>query len=67
MAEYLESVFQSLEGDEIILIDNGTSDSYWEICINYSDTHPVERRVRKSLNNVFLFRKISSQDGASNL
>lgn len=44
MAEYLESVFQSLEGDEIILIENGTSDRFLELCINYSDKYLAKKK-----------------------
>ena len=49
----MESVWQSLEGDEIILIENGTSGSACEICINYSDKYSYKKRMKKTLNSVF--------------
>ena len=42
--ECLESVLSTLEmGDEIILVENGSSDSSWNICCNYSDAYPCIR------------------------
>lgn len=61
----MESVFQSLEGDEIVLIENGTSDSCWEICINYSDTHPVKERVKKRLKAFFHSERFCPRGGAN--
>lgn len=49
----MESVFQNLEGDEIVLVENGASDNCWEVSINYSDTHPLKKRVKKRLNTFF--------------
>lgn len=49
----MESVFQSLEGDEIILIENGTSDHFLELCINYSDKYPAKKSEKKILYSVF--------------
>ena len=49
LTECLESVFQNLEGDEIVLVENGVSNNCWEVSINYSDTHPVKRRLKKCL------------------
>lgn len=64
LEECLESVFQSLEGDEIVLIENGTSDSYWEICINYNDTHPVKERVKKRFQAFFHSERFCPRGGA---
>lgn len=44
----MESVFQNLEGDEIVLVENGASDSFWEVCINYSDKYPMKKRVKNA-------------------
>lgn len=61
----MESVFQSLEGDEIVLVENGTSDSSWDICINYSDTYPIKKRVKKTLDSVFFTMKGFTAGGPS--
>ena len=61
LAECLESVFQSLEGDEIVLVENSTSDNFWEISINYSDTHPIKKRVKKRLKAFFHSEKCFSK------
>ena len=49
----MESVFQNLEGDEIVLVENGAFNDCWEVSINYSDTHPFKKRVKKRLNTFF--------------
>ena len=47
LKECVESVLQGLnEDDEVILVENGSSDSSWEICCGYSDAHPCVRTVR---------------------
>ena len=44
LKESLESVLNTLEtGDEIILVENGSSDSSWEICQSYSKSYPSVR------------------------
>ncbi|MCR5450453.1 MAG: glycosyltransferase, partial [Solobacterium sp.] len=41
LKECVESVLQGMkEGDEVILVENGSSDSSWEICCSYSDAYP---------------------------
>ena len=60
----MESMFQNLEGDEIILIENGTSDSFWEVCINYSDKYPVKKRVKKRLKAFFHSESFCPRGGA---
>ena len=46
LKECVESVLQGLhEEDEIILVENGSSDSSWEICRSYDDAYPSVRAV----------------------
>ena len=47
LKECVESVLPGLQGeDEIILVENGSSDSSWEICRGYRDAHPGVRAVQ---------------------
>ena len=47
LKECVESVLQGLNReDEVILVENGSSDSSWEICCSYNDAHPCVRAVR---------------------
>lgn len=47
LKECVESVLLGLkEEDEIILVENGSSDSSWEICHGYSDAYPCIRAVQ---------------------
>lgn len=47
LKECMESVLYSLEKeDEIILVENGSSDRSWEMCRSYSDTYPCVRAVQ---------------------
>lgn len=47
LKECLDSVFPGLEmEDEIILVENGSSDSSWEICRSYSESHPCVRAAK---------------------
>ena len=47
LKECVESVLQGLnEEDEIILVENGSSDSSWEICRSYNDTYPCVKAVQ---------------------
>ena len=47
LKECVESVLQGLkEEDEIILVENGSSDGSWEICSSYSDAYPCVRAVQ---------------------
>ena len=47
LKECVESVLLGLEKeDEIILVENGSSDSSWEICCGYSDAYPCVRTAR---------------------
>ena len=44
--ETVDSVLQGMnEDDEVILVENGSSDSSWEICRSYSDAHPCVRAL----------------------
>lgn len=46
LKESVESVLSGLnEDDEVILVENGSSDSSWEICCGYSNTTPCVRAV----------------------
>lgn len=47
LRECVESVLQGLSGeDEIILVENGSSDGSWEICCSYRDAYPCVRAVQ---------------------
>ena len=47
LKECVESVLPGLyEEDEVILVENGSSDSSWEICRSYDDAHPRVRAVQ---------------------
>ncbi len=47
LKECVESVLQGMnEEDEIILVENGSSDSSWAICCSYNDTYPFVNAVR---------------------
>lgn len=47
LKECVESALRTLEtGDEIILVENGSSDSSWDICCNYSDAYPCVRAAQ---------------------
>ncbi len=47
LRECIESVLPGLQGeDEIILVENGSSDSSWEICCSYKDAYPGVRAVQ---------------------
>ena len=48
--EYLEECVNSVlpgmnEDDEIILVENGSSDSSWDMCRDYSSRHPNVKAV----------------------
>ena len=46
LKECVDSVLQGLnEDDEIILVENGSSDSSWEICCGYRDAYPGVRAM----------------------
>ena len=46
LKECVESVLQGLgKDDEIILVENGSSDSSWEICCGYDDAYPCVRAI----------------------
>ena len=46
LKECVESVLQGLDKeDEIILVENGSSDGSWEICCDYNDAYPCVRAV----------------------
>ena len=46
LKECVESVLQGLkEEDEVILVENGSSDSSWEICRSYDDAYPCVRAI----------------------
>ena len=47
LKECVESVLPGLkEEDEVILVENGSSDNSWEICSRYKDTYPCIRAER---------------------
>lgn len=47
LKECVESVLPGLAGDdEVLLVENGSSDSSWEICGGYADAHPRVRAVQ---------------------
>ena len=47
LKECVESALQGLrEDDEVILVENGSSDSSWEICRSYDEAYPCVRAVR---------------------
>ena len=47
LKECVESVLPGLrQDDEVILVENGSSDSSWEICCGYNDAHPCVRAVQ---------------------
>ncbi len=46
LKECIESVLQGLENDdEIILVENGSTDRSWEICSGYNDAYPCVKAV----------------------
>ena len=46
LKECVDSVLHGLyEEDEVILVENGSSDSSWEICCGYKDAHSCVRAV----------------------
>ena len=46
LKECVESVLQVLnDGDEVILVENGSTDSSWEICCGYNDANPCIRAI----------------------
>lgn len=47
LKECVDSVLQGLNcEDEVILVENGSSDSSWEICCDYKDTYPCVRAAQ---------------------
>ena len=53
LKECVESVLQGVkEEDEIILVENGSSDSSWEICCSYNDAYPCVRAVHLDIAGV---------------
>ena len=57
LKECVESALQGLnEEDEIILVENGSSDSSWEICCGYDDAHPCVRAVHLETAGVSMAR-----------
>ena len=47
LKECVDSVLVGLKtGDEIILVENGSSDNSWEICCSYSSSYPCIRTVQ---------------------
>ena len=47
LTECVESVLPGLnQEDEVILVENGSSDSSWEICCRYNDAYPCVRALR---------------------
>ena len=54
LTKCLDSVFQDLEkGDEIVLVQNGSSHNTWEVCIHYSDTHPANYGLKNIVDDIF--------------
>ena len=46
LKECVDSVLQGLsEEDEVVLVENGSTDSSWEICCSYDETYPCVRAV----------------------
>lgn len=47
LKECVESVLPGLDGeDEIVLVENGSSDSSWEICRSYRNAYPCVRALQ---------------------
>lgn len=66
LKECVESVLQGLnEDDEVILVENGSSDSSWAICCGYNDTYPCVKAVQLETAGVSKARNcgISSAKG----
>ena len=46
LKECVDSVLQGMDkGDEIVLVENGSSDSSWEICCGYKEAYPNVQAV----------------------
>ncbi len=61
--ECVDSALQGLnEEDEIILVENGSSDGSWEICCGYKDTHPSVRAVKLDTAGVSKARNCGISD-----
>lgn len=47
LKECVESVLHGMKDeDEIVLVENGSSDSSWQICCSYQDTYPCVRAIQ---------------------